>query len=628
MKTKYPLTITLMAFLALLLTGCGGSSSMTMQERAVSQTAELKDAYDKAKAALDKLQDDTSDATEAEVVAVEEALETLKEKIAAAKDVSDEVKAMYSASAIETGLVEAKAAIQTAIGNKAVLDAVVETAKTASTNADTAADGAETETMGVVAIQTPHLEGKYHKAKSLTYAKESRAAATMAMEEYEKTRTAAAAGNRTDAEAARRKAEEQAQIAADKAAEAKKAVAMEVKYSDGTYSVGEVSITPAKLTEEGPDVTVNGTTVNTGLRGGLMGKQPASATAAITYQTASGNTLERKAKPKIERRAIRVSNYYVTANGKTLFSIFTHYFDPGTVNAYRATSGTVTTTVSDDAPNGEVDHDDDDDTVALKVMKATGDFYETTGSGAFDNTNPASATIEEATKKADAKSGEIYYYMNGDTKVWLQRDTAYTGTGYQYKNISVVENVKGFPLRKAFQHVNFGLWSAVDRQEGPTVYFTDMGIGFVRTLPGAGMTGDAMPASGTATYDGFYNSTIRQAKADGMGVIGGYFGSMNMTADFDTNTLTASLYNLVTLEGVISGDRFSGTTAKVKSSDATSRSITASQDGSLYTGTLSGGFFGPDGVEVGGVFDFTSEGKVNGEFRGSFGARRKEWERY
>ena len=463
MKTKYPLTITLMAFLALLLTGCGGSSSMTMQERAASQTAELKDAYDKAKAALDKLQDDTSDATDAEVVAVEEALETLKEKTAAAKDVSDEVKAMYSASAIETGLAEAKATIRTAIGDKAVLDAIVETAKTASTNADTAADGAETETMGVVAIQTPHLEGKYHKAKSLTYTEESRAAATIAMEEYEKARTAAAAGNRAEAEAARTKAEQQARIAASaasKAAEAKKAAPMELKYSDGTYSVGEISITLAELTEKGTSVTIKGDEVETGLIGGYSNDEEI---AAVTYQAATASELERSAKPKIENRKTKEGNYYVTADGKTWFSLFAHYSGATkTVHAYRATSGTVTATVSDAAPNGAVDHDDDDDTAALVVMKAAGDFYMTDGSGAFDNTNPASATIEAATKKADAKSGEIYYYMNGDTKVWLQRDTAFTGAGYQYKNISVVEHIRGFPVATAYRHMNFGVWATID----------------------------------------------------------------------------------------------------------------------------------------------------------------------
>ena len=626
MKTKYPLTITLMAFLALLLTGCGGSSSMTMQERAASQTAELKDAYDKAKAALDKLQDDTSDATEAEVVAVEEALETLKEKIVAAKDVSDEVKAMYSASAIETGLAEAKATIRTAIGDKAVLDAIVETAKTASTNADTAADGAETETMGVVAIQTPHLEGKYHKPKSLTYTEESRAAATMAMAEHEKARTAAAAGNRTEAEAARMKAEEQAQIAADKAAAAKKAAPMELKYSDGTYSVGEISITPAELTEEGPDATVKGTTVKTGLIGGYKQIHPNVDVAAITYQAASGNTPERKAKPKIKQRSIMYSKWYVTANGKTWFSINTHHYDPETVNAYRATTGTVTATVSDAAPNGAVDHDDDDDTAALVVMKAAGDFYMTDGSGAFDNTNPASATIEAATKKADAKSGEIYYYMNGDTKVWLQRDTAFTGAGYQYKNISVVENVEGFPAGKAYQHMNFGWWSTIDKKPSGTD-FADMGIGYVRALPGgAGMTGDDMPTSGTATYYGGYVGGYRRAKADGMGLIKGRAGKMTLTAKFDTNTITANLTDFPNFEGVISKDRFSGTTAKVTTSVASKNSITESLDGSLYTGTFSGGFFGPDATEVGGVFDFTSEGKVNGEFRGAFGGARGKLE--
>ena len=613
MKTKYPLTITLMAFLALLLTGCGGSSSTTMQERAASQTAELKDAYDKAKAALDKLQDDTSDATEAEVVAVEEALETLKEKIVAAKDVSDEVKAMYSASAIETGLAEAKATIRTAIGDKAVLDAIVETAKTASTNADTAADGAETETMGVVMpMQVP-------EAKSPAYAKESRTAATMAMEEYEKARTAAAAGNRTDAEAARRKAEEQAQIATDKAAAAKKAAPMELKYSDGTYSVGEISITPAELTKEGPTVTVNGATVKTGLTRSVTARHPGADVAAIT---ASGNT---KAKPKIERRTLTMANYYNDSTGRHRFVLYDRYRRAKTVNAYRATTGTITATVSDAAPNGAVDHDSDDETAALIVMKATGDFYMTNGSGAFDNTNPASATIEAATKKADAEMGEVYYYTEGSEKKWLQRDTTYTGTGYRYKNISVVENVEGFPVEKAYSHMNFGLWSKIERPRStPDTYeFTDMGIAFVQALPdGDGITGDDMPTTGTVTYEGWSHFSYRAAHAEGKGVIKTSGVNLTVTANFETNSVTMDNQWLFDFEGTINGSTFKGT--KISGTAYSSFNLQAADK---YTGSFQGAFFGPEAAEVGGVFDYTSEGKKAGEFRGAFGADKSSWER-
>ena len=128
-----------------------------------------------------------------------------------------------------------------------------------------------------------------------------------------------------------------------------------------------------------------------------------------------------------------------------------------------------------------------------------------------------------------------------------------------------------------------------------------------------------MPTSGTASYRGTYNALVRTKDTGGAGEISAWIGGANTTADFDGNTVVIDIQGLAYLQGDISGDRFSGTDARVTSEDATSKSITASPDGSLYTGTFSGAFFGPDAVEIGGVFDFTSEGKTAGEFRGAFG---------
>ena len=41
-----------------------------------------------------------------------------------------------------------------------------------------------------------------------------------------------------------------------------------------------------------------------------------------------------------------------------------------------------------------------------------------------------------------------------------------------------------------------------------------------------------------------------------------------------------------------------------------------------FTGSFSGGFFGPSAAEAGGVFDYESKENKNGAFRGSFGVTK------
>ncbi len=76
--------------------------------------------------------------------------------------------------------------------------------------------------------------------------------------------------------------------------------------------------------------------------------------------------------------------------------LYDKYVGRKTVNAWR----NVTTSASDyrTGTGNTFDHDNDDGTAPLAVMKAMGDFYMTNGSGAFDQTNPSSATIGANTK--------------------------------------------------------------------------------------------------------------------------------------------------------------------------------------------------------------------------------------
>ena len=74
------------------------------------------------------------------------------------------------------------------------------------------------------------------------------------------------------------------------------------------------------------------------------------------------------------------------------------------------------------------------------------------------------------------------------------------------------------------------------------------------------------------------------------------------------------LIGLAKLDGMISGDKFSGT----KASEVMAGEGRLDASGT-FTGSFSGAFFGPKAAEAGGVFDYTSTDMKAGEFSGAFG---------
>ena len=178
MKPVHKFVWALMVSLALLLSGCGGSSGGGAlggedMEKAETQTAALKMAYDAAVAALVTLEDDFSDATQAEIDAVEEKLTALKAAVAAAADVSDEVKAMYSVQAIETRLAagkkSARLALEAEIAEKARMErAVPQTAalKAAYDAADAALKTLESDASDATRAEVDDVETKLAALKA------------------------------------------------------------------------------------------------------------------------------------------------------------------------------------------------------------------------------------------------------------------------------------------------------------------------------------------------------------------------------------------------------------------------------------------------------------------------------
>ncbi len=516
-------------------------------------------------------------------------------------------------------------------------------AKTASDNAKEAVDEADAAVMAVAPIFT--MTGGDDGTVNLAgLVKEGRDAAGMAEEYNQETKmesdkaaaaetVTAAADARAKAELAQEKAEAQARIAAEKAKMATDAAAKGIKVSGDTdmartYGFGDTSITPAALPKKNSDTSVvNGKTVTktTGLIGTADGHAPMVDVAAVMYLAKSGSTPERKAKPAIEKRTFTFAKAYDSADDGSRLWLATQYAAGRAVHTFRDTSGSLDLEKTDDATWGAHDHDSDSSTAKLKVMKATGMFYMASGSGAFDQTNPSSATIEDETKV----NKDIFYYQHPtEGKKWLRRTQSVTPTGeattHTYMNVSVVENVMGFPVATDYIHVNYGIWIGNLKADGDDsdADLTELGTGFASAKAGKGMTGE-MPDSGTGTYKGSYLVSYRKAHADGNGSLMSSANHSTVTADFAKATVMVDLHSLAKLEGTIAGDRFSGTkVSSVTGMVGETAVLTASADGSGYTGSFSGGFFGPQAAEVGGVFSYTSKDKKNGEFRGSFGGAK------
>ena len=174
------------------------------------------------------------------------------------------------------------------------------------------------------------------------------------------------------------------------------------------------------------------------------------------------------------------------------------------------------------------------------------------------------------------------------------------------------------PEGTAYKHIHFGVWAALgDPVKDGTQELSDLGIGFVQSI-GDGLTGADMPNNGGAMYSGNWAAAVQKADEDGNGDITLLNGVAGFEADFSKATIDVDLTGLAALEGTIDTNTFSGTKATVDAANTYSLDATGK-----FTGSFSGGFYGKQAAEAGGVFDFTSEDAEAGAFRGAFGGDRK-----
>ena len=523
--------------------------------------------------------------------------------------------------------------VETQMAAKAAAEAAMESSEEAAADARDATAA----TMNIATIQTGEKARKA-ATDAMTYAEMAEDEADKAASAYADA-AAATTGDAAEAAwrnavAAQEAAEAAAMTASDKAEMAVAAAMMEVAAmtevtDDGsilTKSVGDTSITI-----DGKTVTSG--TVETGKTGDIMemSKEVAevAAEAAVADDATTIDIDETKAaviaKPKIDPRPINVGVVYDSPDDSARVRLVTQYIGSGTVAGVYLGDGTEVTGGIAETDHAAYDHDDTDTEASppVRILKAPGKFYET-------------QTAVDATGNVDAnaKGTDLYYYevvtRNGDgavtarTRTWLRRvstltaaDGTVTHNYNSYAATAVATTLKDFPMAMAFEHLNYGVWNSLD-EKGTAI--ADLGIGFVTaTTDGDGMSGSDMPNAGTATYNGQWVASVR---GSGGGAITDQEGHTTMMADFAKNTVEVELEDLATLEGMISGDTFSGT--KVSGVMSDKGDLAVSEDGSKFSGEFSGGFFGEKAAEAGGVFDYTSTDMAAGEFRGAFGGKKAE----
>ena len=518
----------------------------------------------------------------------------------------------------------------TQMAAKAAADAAMASSGAAATSASGAADA----TMHIADIQTGEMAAKAAMDAGM-YAK-------MAMDAYMAAKAAsdaAAAATTGDAAeaawsnavAAQKAAETAAMMADGKAKAAVAAAMMEVMVDGTTKSVGDTSITiDGKMVTSGtaPDV------VTTGKTGDIEAmSKTVAAVAAVAAIEDDGDTIdidETKAavvaKPGIDPRPIDVGVVYDSPDDSARVRLVTEYIGSGTVAGVYAGDGTEVTDGITQANHAEYTHsktasEGTETDATARILKASGMFYQAT--------NVATGMVEAATKGTPL----YYYYVVGRNadgevlardRIWLRRISTLTTTDgtvthnyNEYASASVVATLEDFPMAMAFGHLHYGVWNSLN-EKGSAI--ADLGTGFVTaTADGDGMTGSDMPNAGGATYNGQWVASVR---GSGGGAITAQSGDSMMTADFAKNTMKVDLMELATLEGMISGDTFSGT--KVSGVMSDSGDLAVSADGSKFSGSFNGGFYGAKAAEAGGVFDYTSKDMAAGEFRGAFGGAKEE----
>ena len=175
-----------------------------------------------------------------------------------------------------------------------------------------------------------------------------------------------------------------------------------------------------------------------------------------------------------------------------------------------------------------------------------------------------------------------------------------------------------------FDHISYGAWARGTPEPrnggGWDNNYESVGDAYLTALDDARTPPAVMPMSGTATYLGQMTGFSKGHGVDGS--IRHFTGDAEMTADFANAAMTVDLLNpsnqRITLAGDIQGNVFSGTNL-VEFPDLMSIQALGA------TAQFSGGFYGDEATETGGVFEVVG-GRTQdpGRIVGAFGGRKAE----
>ena len=270
----------------------------------------------------------------------------------------------------------------------------------------------------------------------------------------------------------------------------------------------------------------------------------------------------------------------------------------------------------DNIPNGSVTvpaNAGENTAPVVAIPKAAGSDFR-----AFDSVKTATTLYYVGSDFVDTTTGDTDDGID-QTKVFLERDS--NAGVVTYNVVNVVEVT--VDAASAFGHIHYGLCNGLSGSGANTV--ADLGIGFVTATPDGMVMTEEMPNHGTATYNGNYVANVQEADLQGDGTITRMANTASMVADFMEDDVDITLTGLVTLDGDIDGNTFSGTTAALIDTNADVMGVQTTSGlatDAKFDGSFSGGFFGTLAAEAGGVFDFSTKDNKGGAFRGAFGGKK------
>ncbi len=420
-----------------------------------------------------------------------------------------------------------------------------------------------------------------------------------------------------------------AMTAAEKAGEAQTAAMAELMIVGTVKTVGGTDL---DATAGSTEVTEDGDTVVTGLikdmnpEAEMVGMVTGVPFNQDTDNNAANGDQTQAHVQAVQARTFDIGKVVDSPDDMARLMIVTQYAGSKSVKVYATSSDdAVTGTLGSD---GRITATDD----FIYTLKSVGSYYL-----AGENDGLASDDLVLAA----AKGEDVFSFVsdNGTPEnvdddmtghVILGSTTvtgAVTTVTYEQVDITVdgrtvdsvltqMEVTAKIPDAADYQHIHFGVWAALGAPaKTGDQELTGLGIGFVQSI-GDGLSGTDMPNNGEAIYSGNWAAAVQAADEDGDGDISLVHGAAGFVANLSKATINVDLTGLATLEGTVDTNKFSGTTAKVGEN---AHRLT---EDAKFTGSFSGGFYGKQAAEAGGIFDFTSEDAEDGAFRGTFGGKR------